>query len=193
MAQIVNKLDAIESYFQVGNKIILFDPPTGGWTADTDLSDFKNPIDLGNIEEGSFAEEGEDASTEDWKAMDGSVATATVTEGSNGFSFNHMSFTSTRIIKLMHGTALTTSDAEFIAAGNKITGFGKRSVITAPIAILDVEFNKWMLYPKAKIVTSLTASGNKMVMKSTAKAEDIETAKLLPVMYIEGALKTTTP
>ncbi|MEG0560166.1 MAG: hypothetical protein RR513_06585 [Muribaculaceae bacterium] len=187
---VITQLDPIEDYFLVGNEIIIFDAPLAGYTATTTLADFKNPMSIGNIEDGSFAEEGEDATFEDWKNIEGGSVTSTPTEGSNGFSFNHMSFTPERIKKMMGGSALTdtAATATFVKVGSKVTGFGgkKGTIIVCPIAILDRERKRWMLYPKGRIATSLTASGNRYIMKSTVKADFIETPNLETVMYIQG-------
>ena len=191
MATIINPLDSISSLFTGQGDIITFAAITDANYAAATLASLTTGLTLGDIFEGSTSWTGDDISFEELSNEQGiSVSTKTVV-GSYKFEFTHMSVTATRIQKFMAGTTIANPATlpTWLAASPVpvITGFGTDvGVVTLPIALLNETKDRILVFPKAKIATSIIMNGTNIMLKSIVSAESINTANLKTMMLING-------
>lgn len=198
MAATITKLDSVASLFTGQGDIIIFNPITEANYPTATLASLVTGISLGDIFEGSTSWTGDDISFEELSNEQGvSVGTKTVV-GSYKFEFTHMSVTNARIAKFMAGVTLTNPATlpDWLAAAPVpvITGFGHEvGVITVPIALVNETKDKFLVFPKAKIATSITMDGTNVMMKSIVSADAINTATLKTMVLVNGkAVYATT-
>lgn len=191
MAQIIGKVDAVTSPFTGQGDILVFDSITDANYAAATLASLINGSSLGDIFEGSTAWTGDDVSFENINNEQGISVTTKTVMGSYGFEFSHLSVTSARLLKFMAGTVLTNPATlpTWLNASPVpvLTGFGHVvGVITCPIALLNETKDKMLIFPKAKIATSIVFDGTNQMLKSVVTAEKVDTANLKTCILVTG-------
>ena len=167
----------ITEIFNGQSDIVLFDEPSGGYTAQTSFADVTaSGMSLGQVVEDSTSWEGEDPSIDSIKDEQGDIIVSTVTAGTYGFSCD--------IADVSEEMAVAVMKAAKVASPGTSTGIGSLSnvlkfvelpITTRPIAIFNDEANKWILLPKAKIVGNLTLDSKLWRIHINATAEYINT------------------
>ena len=167
----------ITEIFNGQSDIVLFDEPSGGYTAQTSFADVTaSGMSLGQVVEDSTSWEGEDPSIDSIKDEQGDIIVSTVTAGTYGFSCD--------IADVSEEMATAVMKAAKVASPGTSTGIGSLSnvlkfvelpITTRPIAIFNDEANKWILLPKAKIVGNLTLDNKLWRIHINATAEYINT------------------
>lgn len=159
--------------------IALFDAPSGGYTESTSFSDVTaSGIDLGQIVEDSTSWDGDEPSIDTINDEQGETIVANVTGGTYAFSCDVADLSVSMVKELLKGTSVslgTSASINTAASGVKLV---ELPVQTRPIAIFNDEANKWILFPKAKIVGSLALDGKLWRIHLNATAEYIDTATL---------------
>ena len=203
MADIISKLDSATVPFVGQGDLIIFDAPSGGYTSSLKLSDFTNPVSLGQIVQDSTSWEGEDVSTDQILDEQGNIITAKVTAGTLSFSFDIASTSAKMMNKFMAATAvdnngvgtLNLGTPAFLASSNptpSAVGFGvDLPVFTCPILVADQEKKRAWVYPKAKITSNLSYSDGLYRIHAVVLAEQVDTDYLKTGILLEGALKYT--
>lgn len=191
MATIINKIDSVSSLFAGQGDILVFDAITEANYATATLASLIGGKTVGDVFEGSTNWTGDDISFEELSNEQGIAVGVKTVVGSYKYEFTHMSVTDARIKLFMAGTTIanpgtlpTWLNAAPVPA---ITGFGHEvGVITRPIALLNETKDKFLIFPKAKIATSLVMDGTNVMMKSIVSADSINTANLKTVLLVTG-------
>lgn len=191
MAVIINPLDSVASLFTGQGDIITFAAISDANYPTATLASLTTGLTLGDIFEGSTSWTGDDISFEELSNEQGIAVSTKTVVGSYKFEFTHMSVTNARLVKFMAGTTITNPGTlpTWIAASPvpTITGFGHETgVITLPIALVNETKDKFLIFPKAKIATSLVMNGTNVMLKSIVSAESINTATLKTMLLVTG-------
>lgn len=174
--------------------IALFDAPSGGYTETTSLADVTaSGLDLGQIVEDSTSWDGDEPSIDTIKDEQGESIVATVTAGTYAFSCDVADLSADMVEEILKGTKVTTpgTSASLDGVGD-VVKLVELPVQTRPIAIFNDEANKWILFPKAKIVGSLTLDSKLWRIHLNATAEYIDTATLGTCTFGKGKPKFGT-
>lgn len=198
MATIIGKVDAATVPFVGQGDLIIFDSAFANSKtyADAKLSDFQNPVSLGQIVQDSTSWEGEDVSTDQILDEQGNLITAKVTAGTLSFSFDIASTSANMMKKFMAAADISSSNIGTPAYLNtsspvpSAVGFGvELPVFTCPIMVADQEKKRAWVYPKAKITSNLSYSDGLYRIHAVVLAEQVDTASLKTGILLEGALK----
>ena len=179
----------VTEVFQGQSDIALFDVPEGGYTENTSFADVTaSGMSLGQIVEDSTSWEGEDPSNDPIKDEQGDIIVTTVTAGTYAFSCDVADISTEMAEALMKATKVDASKLTSASIGNVTNAvkFIELPVVTRPIAIFNDEANKWILFPKAKIVGNLTLDSKLWRLHITATAEYINTETLGTFMMGNG-------
>lgn len=178
----------VTEVFNGQSDIVLFDAPSGGYTAETSFSDVTaSGMSLGQVVEDSTSWEGDEPSIDSIKDEQGDIIVSTVTAGTYAFSCD--------IADLSEDMATAIMKASKVASPGSSTGIGTPTnvlkfvelpVTTKPIAIFNDEANKWILFPKAQIVGNLTLDSKLWRLHIVATAQYINTATLGTFMMGKG-------
>lgn len=197
----IPKFESIQSLFVgQGSMVVFGDPTTGEFFAsgkdysNATLADLINPRDLGQVVEDSSNWTGDDVTFNQIKDEQGELITVTVTAGTLGFEFDLASTSAAMIKKFLKGVDITGSLASVFGsdpAGSAV-GFGHAlPVFTAPIAWINDEMKRALLFPKAKISANFANSDKLMRIHVTVMAENVDTANLKTGMIIDGGTAAT--
>lgn len=186
MAGIKNK--KITEIFNGQSDIVLFDAPTDGYNADTSFGDVTaSGMSLGQVVEDSTSWEGDEPSIDSIKDEQGDVIVSSITAGTYAFSCDVADIsedTATAIMKAVKVSTPGTSTG--IGTPTGVLKFVELPVSTRPIAIFNDEANKWILFPKAKIVGNLALDSKLWRLHLVATAEFINTATCGTFMMGKG-------
>lgn len=185
----ITKAD-VTQVFNGQSDIILFNEPTGGYSTSTTFADIvATGVSLGQVVGDSTSWEGEDASSENIVDEQGDVIVANATAGTYGFSCEVASISPENLILFMKGTRVASpaTQSTFTSVSDLVKIGSNLPVITRPIAIVNDEANKFILLPKAKIVSSFTLDSKLWRIKLNVTAETIDTTELSTVMLGKGA------
>lgn len=182
------KAKKVTEVFNGQSDIAIFDVPEKGYTESTSFADVTaSGMSLGQVVEDSTSWEGDDPSIDVIKDEQGDAIVTTVTGGTYAFSCDVADLSPEMAIALMKATkvenALTSTS---IGTITDVVKFVELPVTTAPIAIFNDEANKWILFPKAKIVGNLTLDSKLWRLHITATAEYIDTETLGTFMMGKG-------
>ncbi len=192
MAIIINKVDAITSCFTGQGDLVVFASITEANYASADLASLITPKSLGDIFAGSTSWTGDEASLEPLKNEQGQLVCSMAVAGTYSFEFVHVSMSAARAALFLGAATVTnpTSLPTWIGTSPTpvITGFGgaKLPIITCPIALFNQDKTKMLIFPKAKIVSSVTMDGTNVMIKSVVQASSIDTEGLKTVMMIDA-------
>lgn len=171
--------------------IALFDAPAKGYTATTSFSEVTaSGLDLGQIVEDSTSWDGDEPSIDMIKDEQGESIVATVTAGTYAFSCDVADLSTEMVEELLKGTKVTTpGTSDSLTEVSDVVKLVELPVQTRPIAIFNDEANKWIMFPKAKIVGSLTLDSKLWRIHLTATAEFIDTTTLGTCTFGKGKPK----
>ena len=112
MATVINKVDAATAPFVGQGNLIIFDSTFANSKTyeNAKLSDFQNPVSLGQIVQDSTSWEGEDVSTEQILDEQGNLITAKVTAGTLSFSFDIASTSANMMKKFMAAADISSAN-----------------------------------------------------------------------------------
>ena len=163
--------------FNGQSDIVLFDEPSGGYTAQTSFADVTaSGMSLGQVVEDSTSWEGEDPSIDSIKDEQGDIIVSTVTAGTYGFSCDIADVSEEMATAVMKAAKVQTPGTSTgIGSLSNVLKFVELPITTRPIAIFNDEANKWILLPKAKIVGNLTLDSKLWRIHINATAEYINT------------------
>lgn len=178
----------ITEIFNGQSDIVLFDEPSGGYTAETTFSDVTaSGMSLGQVVEDSTSWEGEDPSIDSIKDEQGDIIVSSVTAGTYGFSCDVADISEEMATALMKAAKVQTPGTSTgIGTLSNVLKFVELPITTRPIAIFNDEANKWILLPKAKIVGNLTLDNKLWRIHIVATAEYVNTATLGTFMMGKG-------
>lgn len=167
----------ITEIFNGQSDIVLFDEPSGGYTAQTSFADVTaSGMSLGQVVEDSTSWEGEDPSIDSIKDEQGDIIVSTVTAGTYGFSCDIADVSEEMATAVMKAAKVQTPGTSTgIGSLSNVLKFVELPITTRPIAIFNDEANKWILLPKAKIVGNLTLDNKLWRIHINATAEYINT------------------
>lgn len=181
------KARKISEIFNGQSDIVLFDAPETYNEETTFEAVTAKGMSLGQVVEDSTSWEGDEPSIEAIKDEQGDVIVSTVTAGTYAFSCDIADISedmATAIMKATKVTILGTSTG--INSPQNVLKFVELPVTTRPIAIFNDEANKWILFPKAKIVGSLSLENKLWRIHIVATAEYIDTDTLGTFMMGKG-------
>ena len=178
----------ITEIFNGQSDIVLFDEPSGGYTAETTFANVTaSGMSLGQVVEDSTSWEGEDPSIDSIKDEQGDIIVSSVTAGTYGFSCDVADISDEMAIALMKAAKVQAPGTSTgIGTLSNVLKFVELPITTRPIAIFNDEANKWILLPKAKIVGNLTLDSKLWRIHINATAEYINTTTLGTFMMGKG-------
>ncbi len=178
----------ITEIFNGQSDIVLFDEPSGGYTAQTSFADVTaSGMSLGQVVESSTSWEGEDPSIDFIKDEQGDIIVSTVTAGTYGFSCDIADVSEEMAVAVMKAAKVQTPGTSTgIGSLSNVLKFVELPITTRPIAIFNDEANKWILLPKAKIVGNLTLDSKLWRIHINATAEYINTDTCGTLMMGKG-------
>lgn len=178
----------VTEVFNGQSDIVLFDAPTDGYDADTSFADVTaSGMSLGQVVEDSTQWEGDEPTIDVIKDEQGDPIVSTVTAGTYAFSCDIADISEEMAEAIMKATKVATpGTSTSIGTPTNVLKFVELPVTTAPIAIFNDEANKWILFPKAKIVGNLSLDSKLWRLHITATAEYIDTDTLGTFMMGKG-------
>ena len=179
----------ITEIFNGQSDIVLFDAPADGYDADTSFADVTaSGMSLGQVVEVSTSWEGDEPSIDSIKDEQGDIIVSTVTAGTYSFSCDVADISEEMAQEIMKATKVTTPGTSTgIKTPTGVMKFVELPVTTRPIAIFNDEANKWILFPKAKIVGNLALDSKLWRIHIVATAEFIDTATCGTFMMGKGS------
>ncbi len=179
----------VTEVFNGQSDIVLFDVPEGGYTAATTFAQVTaSGMSLGQVVEDSTSWDGDDPSIDVIKDEQGDPIVSTVTAGTYAFSCDIADLSTEMAEAIMKATKVATPGASTsISSVSDVVKFVELPVTTAPIAIFNDEANRWILFPKAKIVGNLSLDSKLWRLHITATAEFIDTDTLGTFMMGKGS------
>jgi hypothetical protein len=178
----------VTEVFNGQSDIVLFDAPADGYDADTSFADVTaSGMSLGQVVEDSTSWEGDEPTIDVIKDEQGDPIVSTVTAGTYAFSCDIADLSEELAQAIMKAAKVTTpGTSTSISTPTNVLKFVELPVSTAPIAIFNDEANKWILFPKAKIVGNLSLDSKLWRLHITATAEYIDTDTLGTFMMGKG-------
>lgn len=178
----------VTEVFNGQSDIVLFDAPSGGYTAETSFSDVTaSGMSLGQVLEDSTSWEGDEPSIDSIKDEQGDIIVSTVTAGTYAFSCDIADLSEDMAMAIMKASKVATPGASTgIGTPTNVLKFVELPVTTKPIAIFNDEANKWILFPKAQIVGNLTLDSKLWRLHIVATAQYINTETLGTFMMGKG-------
>lgn len=178
----------VTEVFNGQSDIVLFDAPTDGYDADSSFVDVTaSGMSLGQVVEDSTQWEGDEPTIDVIKDEQGDPIVSTVTAGTYAFSCDIADLSQEMAEAIMKATKVATpGTSTSIGTPTDVLKFVELPVTTAPIAIFNDEANKWILFPKAKIVGNLSLDSKLWRLHITATAEYIDTDTLGTFMMGKG-------
>lgn len=176
----------VSEIFNGQSDIVLFDAPS--YSEKTTFSEATaSGMSLGQVVGDSTSWEGDEPSIESIKDEQGDVIVSTVTAGTYAFSCDIADLSKEMATEIMKAVSVDNPGTSTSISGpSDVLKFVELPVSTRPIAIFNDEANKWILFPKAKIVGSLTLDSKLWRLHIVATAEYIDTATLGTFMMGKG-------
>jgi hypothetical protein len=151
---------------------------------------------LGQIVEDSTSWDGDEPSLDNIKDEQGDVIVINPSSGTYAFSCDIASTENALIETFLKGSKVTLASgktSDTITDIKDIVKFGTElPVITRPIAVVNDESNKIMLFPKAKIIGNLNLDSKLWRIHISATAEYVDTDNLGTCMKFIGKPKYGT-
>lgn len=181
----------VTEVFNGQSDIALFDVPAAGYGESTSLSDVvASGMSLGQVVEDSTSWDGDEPSLDQIKDEQGESIVSAPTAGTYAFSCDVASTDKEMLKELLKAVEVTNPGAlASIEGATDVMKIVDLPVQTRPIAIFNDEANKFILFPKAKIVGSLTLDSKLWRIHLNASAEYIDTATLGTCMFGKGKPK----
>lgn len=169
--------------------------------ASATLASFVNGKSVGNVKEDSTNWTGEDISETAIRNEQGNPIATITTAGTLAFEMTLADFSledeNDLAIELLKGaeidiSALTVPWLQSVGSATAM-GFGvDLPVITRPIAIINEDLNKTLIFPKAKISSALVIEDKMICIHCVVSAQSVNTAGLRTGMIVNGAIAYTT-
>lgn len=175
----ISKLDVATVLFNGQSDIVVFDE-VENYAEATFTTLTATGSSLGQIVEDTTSWDGDEPTLSEIKDEQGDVITVTPESGTLAFSCDIAS-TSTNVLKIfMKAEEIKNLEASAtLGAVSDAVKFGTElPVITRPIAIINDEANRVLLFPKAKIVGNLALDSKLWRVHISVTAEFIDTATL---------------
>jgi hypothetical protein len=150
---------------------------------------------LGQIVEDSTSWDGDEPSLDSIKDEQGDVIVINPSTGTLAFSCDIASTSNKMIETFLKGKEIKfdAGKTNTIDGIKSVMGFGTElPVITRPIAVVNDESNKVLLFPKAKIIGNLSLDSKLWRIHISATAEYVDTKSLKTGMIINGSPKYET-
>lgn len=186
----ISNLESAQALFVGQGDLIVFDEIDNYGTAT--LASLVDPKSLGQVVEDSTNWTGDDVSVDEIRDEQGDLITATVGAGTLAFECDLASTSQTMIQTFLKGTALAASAMSSVfgtgsGSGITATGFGvDLPVVTRPIAWLNDEKKRLIIFPKAKITANLTNSDKLMRVHLNVLAEYVDTTSLKTAIIVDA-------
>lgn len=181
----------VTEVFNGQSDIVLFDAPTGGYTESTSFADVTaSGMSLGQVVGDSTSWDGDEPTIDVIKDEQGDPIVSTVTAGTYAFSCDIADLSEEMAEAIMKAVKVATpGTSASIDSPTNVMKFVELPVTTAPIAIFNDEANKWILFPKAKVVGNLALDSKLWRLHITATAEYIDTETCGTFMMGKGTPK----
>lgn len=169
--------------------------------ASATLASFQNGRSVGNVKEDSTNWTGEDVSETVIRNEQGNPIATITTAGTLAFEMTLADFSleseNDLAIELLKGANINISSLSvpWLKSVGTATamGFGvDLPVVTRPIAIINEDLNKTLIFPKAKISSALVIEDKMICIHCTVSAQSVNTASLKTGMIVNGAIAYTT-
>lgn len=187
-AKQITKLNAVSTIFSGISEIAIATTAIPDYATAT-IASFDGWKSLNDIKLDSTNFTG-DAPTETLvKNEKGAVVVSTAVAGTNKFEFICYNTSAEALQKLLAATDKTPTFVvdDVFAVSSTATGFGNSlPILECPIMVLNDVANQAILFPKAKIVSTMILDSKVLAIKCTVTAQDISTATLSTVMVIRG-------
>lgn len=186
----INKLHkGSPSHFVNVGAMIMFDKIEDSAYAAATGASFVNPVDLGDILQDSTSWDGDEISVENIKNEQGENVVTYPVNGTYAYSFNVMSTDAETLKKLMVAEDLSGFTTGTWVKSPKVIGIGdKLASFVCPVAWVNQDQNREMLFPKARVTSTLAYDNDLLVVHVSVVAEKVSTANLKTIMMIDGAL-----
>lgn len=183
----IKNFEGATTVFAGQGDLVMFDK-VADYSAAT-FATLANPVSLGQVVQDSTSWEGDDPETTVLKDEQGDIISAKVAAGTLGFSFDLASTSKAMVEKFLGGKEISSlgTNTNF-GSGVTAVGFGvDLPVFTAPLMIINDEKNRCWLYPKSKVVSSLTYSDGIWKIHAVVTCEYLDLPTLKTGMIIEGS------
>ena len=185
----IGKFDTVTSVFAGVSDIIVGDVAADSayetGTLDTLFASAKS---VGQVKEDSTNWTGDDPTVDSVKDEKGNIITTKTTAGTFAFEFL-MASMSPNILKAFmkaEDVASAVSSSGPFGAGAGAVKIVDLPVTVRPIMVANDVADKAIVFPKAKIVASITREDGVFFVKGTATAEFVDTSKLGTFMLLNG-------
>lgn len=153
----ISKFENATGVFAGQGDLIMFDAIEDYNAPGVGFSSLTNPQSLGQIVQDSTSWTGEDPETTSILDEQGNTITATTVAGTLGFEFDIASTSPEMIKKFLKGVDIESLTSDWANGITNAVGFGvDLPVQTLPLMVLNDEKTKAFLYPKSKVVASIT-------------------------------------
>lgn len=177
----VDKFDNVTAVFAGVSDIIVGDVAAdSAYEAGTLDTLFAAAKSVGQVKQDSTNWTGDDPTVDSVKDEKGNIITTKTTAGSFAFEFL-MASMSPNILKAF----MNAEDATAALEGSAIK-IVDLPVTVRPIMVVNDVADKCIVFPKAKIVASITREDGVFFVKGTATAEFVDTANLGSFMLLNG-------
>ena len=179
----------VTQVFNGQSDIIVFAAPTAGYSKTSTFADVTDGgVSLGQVVQDSTEWTGEEATVENILDEQGDVIVAQPTKGTFGFSCEIANVSQDNLVKFLKAVKVTAAiTSEAFASVKNLTKVGdEMPVVTCPIAITNDEANKFILFPKAKVIAGFNLDSKLWRIKIQVTAESIDTPNLGTFMMGEG-------
>jgi hypothetical protein len=186
----ISKLEPASALFVGQGDLVIFDEIDNYGTAT--IASLVDPKSLGQVVEDSTSWTGDDVTVDEIRDEQGNLITASVGAGTLAFECDLASTSQLMIQTFLRGEQLSASAMSSIfgtGTGSEITatGFGTElPVITRPIAWLNDETKRLIIFPKARITANLTNSDKLMRVHLNVLAESVDTDDLKTAIIVDA-------
>lgn len=186
----ISNLDTAQALFVGQGDLIIFDEINN--YASANFASLVNPKSLGQVVEDSTNWTGDDVSVDEIRDEQGDLITATVGAGTLAFECDLASTSQTMIQTFLKGAALAGSAIPSVfgsgsGSGVTATGFGTElPVVVRPVAWLNDEKKRLIIFPKAKITANLSNSDKLMRVHLNVLAEYVDTTNLKTAVIVDA-------
>lgn len=181
----INGFDKTTAVFAGEGDLIMFDP-----IEDYNEATFNTlayPRSLGQIVQDSTEVEGGEAEITHIMDEKGAQISTNITPSSFSFSFDIASTSFDMVREFLKGERLPNIESQW----DDVIGFGvDMPVMTRPLMIMNDLLNRAWLYPKSKIISTLTYDDDLWCIHATVTVEYLDTPYLKSCMIIEGDIES---
>ena len=185
----IGKFDTVTSVFAGVSDIIVGDVAAdSAYDSGTLDTLFATAKSVGQVKEDSTNWTGDDPTVDSVKDEKGNIITTKTTAGTFAFEFL-MASMSPNILKAFmkaEDVASAVSSSGPFGAGAGAVKIVDLPVTVRPIMVANDVADKAIVFPKAKIVASITREDGVFFVKGTATAEFVDTTKLGTFMLLNG-------